>query len=480
VQFRILGPLEVRGAAGEIRVGGAKQRALLALLLLHANEVVPAARLIDLVWGEAPPADAAKALQIHVSRLRRALGPEDVLQTRPGGYLLAVDEDSLDRARFERSASVGRALLAQGDALAARRRLGEALGLWRGAPLTEFAAEEFARAEIGRLEELHLTALEDRIEADLALGADAQLVGELEALVTRNPLRERLRGQLMLALYRCGRQAEALETYREARRALVDELGIEPGKPLHELEQAILQQDAALDLHAAAAPADARPGRRAAGIFVGRERELDELTAAVEDAAAGRGRLFLISGESGAGKTRLADELASRSKDAGMRVLWGRCWKAGDAPPYWPWTQALRSLDVQLPELSETAPDERLTLFVEFAAALKDAAARQPLLAVLDDLHHADEASLLLLDFVAGELAEMHVALVGTYVEGVSTPTGLAALADHSAHHRLRLRPLSVDDVARFLELTGAAEADAAAVHAETGGNPRLVWQRVR
>jgi ATP/maltotriose-dependent transcriptional regulator MalT len=282
----------------------------------------------------------------------------------------------------------------------------------------------------------------------------------------------------MLALYRCGRQAEALQAYRDARRALADELGIEPGRPLLELEQAILRQDTALDLRPNVA--GLRPGRRAAGLLVGRERELGELLSALEDAAAGRGRLFLVSGESGAGKTRLADELASRAKEAGARVLWGRCWKRGAAPPYWPWTQALRSLET-LPALGAGAgEDERFAVYVEIAAALRRAAADQPLLVVLDDLDWADEPSLLLLEFLAGELAEMHVAILGTYVDDPDVRTALAALADHTAHHRLRLQPLGAADVARFLELAGADPADAAAVHADTGGNPRLVWQRVR
>jgi DNA-binding SARP family transcriptional activator len=477
VEFRILGPLEVEGAEGKVQLGGKKQRALLALLLLHAGEVVSARRLIDLLWDEEAPADAAKALQVHVSRLRRALGSDDVLQTRPGGYLLRVDAGSFDVSHFEQRAAAGHGLLAAGDAGGARSALAEALALWRGAPLGDLASERFAAPAISRLEELRLVAIEDRVEADLMLGAHAQLVAELEALVAQHPHRERLRGQLMLALYRCGRQAEALQAYRDARRALVDELGIEPGKPLQELERAILRQDEALDLPVQAA----RPGRRAAGIFVGRDRELEELAAALDDAAAGRGRLFLISGEPGVGKTRLADELASRAKDLAIGVLWGRCSKRPGAPPYWPWTQALEPLGAGLPALEGALDEsERFRLHVEVAAALQEHAEQRPFLVVLDDLHRADESSLLMLEFLAGEIAEMHVAIVGTYVESGDAPAELAALADHTAHHRLRLGPLTVEDVARFLELAGAGDLEAGAVHAETGGNPRLVWQRAR
>ena len=212
---------------------------------MRPNEPVPTARLVEELWGERPTATSAKAVHGYVSRLRKALG-RDVLETRPPGYLLHVAPGALDVQRFERLVEQGSLLLAEGAAEEARRVLGEALALWRGPALADFRYESFARVEAARLEDLRLAALEERVEADLALGRHAELVGELEALIVEHPYRERLRGQLMLALYRSGRQADALAAYRDARAAL-DELGIEPGQPLKRLEQQILTQDAALE-----------------------------------------------------------------------------------------------------------------------------------------------------------------------------------------------------------------------------------------
>jgi DNA-binding SARP family transcriptional activator len=246
VEFRILGPLEARDGGREVPLGGPKQRALLAALLLRANEVVPSDRLIDDVWGEDSPEDAAAALRVNVSRLRKAL-PHDVLTTRSPGYVLRVEPDALDLQRFERLVDEGRTLLARGLAADSSERLRDALSLWRGPALADFAYESFAQAAIARLEEIKLSANELRIEADLALARHDELVGELEALVAEHPLRERLRTQLMTALYRSGRQAEALGAYQDARRALVDGLGIEPSTALQELERAILRQDPELE-----------------------------------------------------------------------------------------------------------------------------------------------------------------------------------------------------------------------------------------
>ena len=259
MDFRILGPLEVCSESGRLALGGRKPRALLAVLALHANEVVAADRLIDEVWGEDVPEGGAAALRLNISRLRKAL-PADVLLTKPPGYLLRVGPDELDLHRFERLVDQGRRLLAGGRADDASVRLREALAVWRGPPLADFAYEDFAQAALARLEEIRLGALELRIDSDLALGRHDELVGELKTLVAEHPLRERFRGYLMTALYRSGRQAEALDAFRDARRALVDELGIEPSPALQELELAVLRQDRAL-----AVPVATRgPGQQAA------------------------------------------------------------------------------------------------------------------------------------------------------------------------------------------------------------------------
>jgi YVTN family beta-propeller protein len=246
MDFRILGPLEVREDGTPLRLGGGKQRALLAFLLLHPKEAVSTDRLIDGLWGERAPPTAGKIVQNYVSQLRRALR-DGLLVTQGGGYSLQVEPGERDLDRFLERFEQGRRARAAGDPERASRVLREALGLWRGRPLSEFAGEPFAQDEIGRLEELHLRALIERIDAELDLGRHADLVGELESLVARHPLQERLRGQLMLALYRSGRQAEALQVYQDARRMLAEELGIEPGQALQQLNRSILTHDPALE-----------------------------------------------------------------------------------------------------------------------------------------------------------------------------------------------------------------------------------------
>ena len=523
MRFLILGPLEAYDGERSVPLGGSKQRALLAMLLLHANEVVSSDRLMDALWADASPEDAAKALTVAVSRLRKVLEPGRargadgrLLLTRPPGYELRLDGEQLDLHRFERLVSDARDARDADDAATAAELLREALELWRGAPLADLAYESFGQAEIARLDEARLTALEHRIDAELALGRHDDLVGELEEMTALHPLRERLRGQLMLALYRCGRQAEALDRYQAGRAALVEELGIEPGRPLRELHQAILEQDASLDLaERARPPADTG----AAGAFVGRGGELAELLAGLDQALAGHGRLFLLEGEPGIGKSRLAEEFCSHAATLGARVLVGRCWEAGGAPAYWPWVQSLRAylrdaddatleadlgdgapdLAQILPELRQRFPDlppptvlepesARFRLFDSATTFLGRIAARRPIVCVLDDLHAADAPSLLLLRFVARELGSMRVFLLGAYRNLDPVPRGalaetLAELVREPASRRLSLGGLRESEVAEYVDLTASELTSpglVAALHDQTAGNPLFVAETVR
>jgi WD40 repeat protein/DNA-binding SARP family transcriptional activator len=314
VTVHLLGPLEVWSDGRPVRLSGTRQRALLALLALHADEVVTSERLVEMLFGLDAAASAVNAVQVAVSRLRRLLG-NDSVETRPGGYLLHLTPGGLDIARFEHELAEGRRLLESGKPVEAAGELRAALELFRGAPLSDLASFEFAQVEIRRLEELKVAALMERIDADLAVGRSAELVAELEALVREQPLQERLCGQLMLALYRCGRQADALDVYRRARDFLHDELGLEPSRGLQELQLAILRHDEALDPQPSAVTQAAvvvsdpvvcpfkglAPFTAAdAAFFSGRERLVDELLARLVTST-----FVGLVGPSGSGKSSL-------------------------------------------------------------------------------------------------------------------------------------------------------------------------------
>ena len=480
-----------------VLLGPPQQRALLALLLLSPNEVVSRDRLVDALWGERPPATATKLVQVYVSALRKVLVP-GVLVTRAPGYVLQVEPDARDLDRFERHVDEGNAALAAGTPARAAEAFRAALALWRGPALADLALVPFAQAPAERLEELRLEAVEDRIEADLALGR-GDVVPELEALIAEHPLRERLRGQLMLALYRSGRQAEALSAYRDARRALVDELGIEPGRELRELEQAILRQDAELDAPAAAPAA-------ASGGFVGRERELGVLLGALDDArrrsraararrrrardrqeppgrraraprAGPRGarlRRALLGGRRragllavGAGAARL--RARRRPRRAARPARRRRC-RARDAP-----ARAGRPGRRRRPR-TDALPAVRGGRDLPAQAPPR----RRPLVVGLDDLHAADAPSLLLLRFVAGAARRRArcswSAATATPRSAPSWPRRWPTLAREPATRVGRVARASAGaDTARLLALTmgDAPAADLAAeIHAETQGNP--------
>src|SRR3954452_15502441 len=306
MEFRILGPFEVRADGHPVALPGAKPRALLAALVVHANESVSVDQLALAVWGEDAPATGSKTVQVYVSRLRKALRDAGRLETTPGGYRLRVPAHGVDAHRFEAQVATARAALAAGRADRAAKLLRDALALWRAQPLANVAWAPFAAAEIARLEELRWAAVEMRVEADLAGGRDAELVGELQQLTRAHPWRERLHAQLMLALYRSGRQADALAAYRQARAVMVGQLGIEPGAELHDIHEAVLAHDATLDAptpalrRASALPA--APNRT-----IGRAADIGLLSARLR---ADETRLITLTGPGGVGKTRLALDAA--------------------------------------------------------------------------------------------------------------------------------------------------------------------------
>jgi DNA-binding SARP family transcriptional activator len=368
MEFRILGPLEVWDGGCEVSVGGPKLRALLAVLLLHPNEVVPADRLIDELWGEDSPERAAAALRVNVSRLRKAL-PQDVLTTRSPGYVVGVEPDAVDLHRFERLVDEGRTLLHRGLAADASERLRDALSLWRGPALADFAYESFAQAAIARLEEIRLAAVELRIDADLALGRHDELIGELEALVAEHPLREHLRKCLMTALYRSGRHAEALDAYQDARRGLVDGLGIEPSTALQKLERAILRQDAALEVEAPAPARVQEVAERSILVAITHEADVDALLAVAEPLVKDPPRVVILARlVSDAAELRPASARLEESRCAlEARGVVARAASFTSAAPGGELARLASELDVDLllahaPDdlLAEGAPDEQL------------------------------------------------------------------------------------------------------------------------
>ncbi len=363
VEFRILGPLDVRDGDASVPLPGAGLRALLILLLLHANEVVSADQLLDDLWAEGPPPSGTAALQVRVSHLRKTLGPAGkAVVTRPPGYAIDVGRGELDVHRFED-------LVAQADTVEpeqAASLLRDALALWRGAPLADVAYEGFAQPAIARLEELRLAALERRIEADLALGRHAELVGELEGLVAAHPLRERMRAQHMLALYRSGRQADALGSFQDARSTLVDELGIEPGPVLRQLELAILRQDPALDL-----ASTETPERSLLVVALGKDG-LDDLLVLAEPLARRPSRELilacLVAGGDALGATN--DHLRVRQEELAARdaVVRTACFTSSDAAEDAVRLATEQDVDLLLLQAEDSLLDDPVTRAVLAAA----------------------------------------------------------------------------------------------------------------
>jgi DNA-binding SARP family transcriptional activator/DNA-binding GntR family transcriptional regulator len=509
-EFRILGPLEVADGGGALPLTGGKARALLARLLLDANRTVSVDAIVDSLWGQDNvPASAIKMVHVYVSQLRKVL-PAGVLRTRAPGYVLEVEPGAVDLVQFTQLRGEGRAALADGDAHEAAERLRAALALWRGTALAEFT-DPFAAAQAAHLEELRIACVEDRIEADLALGRHSDLVGELRLLVAGHPLRERLRCQLMLALYRAGRQAEALAVYHEFRKTLQDELGIEPSPALNARQHQVLTQDPALDLAAgdsrsASVPAgDAqRRGGRADGV-VGRAAELERLECAFDAAVAGRGRTALVVGPAGIGKTILATELSRRARSRGARVLTGRGIDlVGAGLPYLPFVEAFRPLCkssmldevrgelLELPRLHPDLADgtplaphgdgaqSRMRLFAEVLAVLDHLSRNAPVVLVLEDLHWADGSTLELVAYLAHAVQERRVLVVATYRTDAIAPAHElhrlgAALRRGRTSAVVELGPLGSEEIEAVVtaSVEGTLSAELTAeVCARSEGNP--------
>jgi DNA-binding SARP family transcriptional activator len=506
------------------------------VLLLHANKPVSAERLALALWGQDAPSGVTKTVRVHVSRLRKALGDRVVIATTPAGYCLQMQPDELDATRFEQLVEDGARALDSGRSEHAAAVLREALSLWRGPALADLAFEPFASAEIARLEEQRLAALEARIEADLAAGRHAELVGELRHLVAVNPTRERLAAQLMLALYRCSRQTDALEVYQDTRHALIADVGIEPGPCLRELQEAILRQDTALAGRDAApnfpptldtasmssliggedepiVVALPRPLCIPAGLpFVGREAELERLRECWREVGGGRRSAVVIGGEPGIGKTRLASELAHEvHQEEDALVLYGRC-DEGLAVPYQPFLQALGPyvravgldrLRAQLghlaPELGRMWPElaglgdpfhgdpesERFALFEAIAALIEAATHERRAVLILDDLHWAANPTLLLLRHLVRSERQLDGLLLGTYRHteldrNESLAQLLADLHRDASVERLSIGGLPEPAIAALLEATGEYAPDkrrelAHLLAAQTTGNPFFI-----
>jgi WD40 repeat protein/DNA-binding SARP family transcriptional activator len=442
MQIRVLGHLEASVDDRPVAVGGAKQRAVLAMLGLEANRAVSADRLIEGLWGEEPPQSAAKMVQNYVWRLRSALAADGVAEilTRGRGYELRIDPELVDVVRFERLvAEAGRAAAAGEPPNAAR----EALTLFRGAPLSDLADEPFAAAEIRRLEELRETAAELAIDADLAAGRHQETLAEMEALLAKHPLRERLHAKRMLALYRCGRQAEALEAFHEARRLLVEEIGVEPGADLRGLHEAILRHDLSLELAPAELPRELDAS--AAPTLVGRDGEMTWLRGRWERARSGSGALVAMVGGHGMGKTRLAGELAGEAHRGGATVLYATGWQP---------TQAIAQVLRRARE------------------------ATRPTLLVVDDADASDTA-MAALGQVAGELTAASALALAT----VQSPEAMARFGCDAS---LELEPLDADAVRRIALLYTPGEDPADELLEASGGVPGRVhelasaWARQR
>jgi DNA-binding SARP family transcriptional activator len=513
LSFGYLGDLQGQLDGRRLDLGPRLQRQLLAILLIEAGRVVSVDRLVDLLWGDAAPAAAIASLQAYVSQLRRIIEPDRppraparVIVTQDPGYALKVEPDDLDGLGFLRMVAEGRDLLDNGMAEEAAARLDDALRLWRGQPLTEFESEPWAVATAARLTDARDSALEDRVDAWLALGRHTRAASELEEMVQQRPLRERRWAQLILATYRSGRQADALRAYQRCRVVLGDELGIEPGPELRRLEAAVLAQDPSLDLATVAVGPRTAPTKEASPgpppdtnqPFEVHKVQLDRLQSRIADAADGRGGVVVLVGEPGVGKTTLAERAAEMATGAGLLSVWSRCLDASSAPAYWPWVQLLRRVP-QTPNMVEArrhvegegvSPGEgnvaKFRAYDAVVEGLSEAAGGSGLVCLIDDLHAADQASLELLVLVAGDLTRLPVLVVATLRDtepSEALTRTLGELLTLRGAERLAVTPLAPEEVGSLVGRALGEQADplvTKALYDRTGGNAFYLLEVVR
>ncbi|MFF4303104.1 BTAD domain-containing putative transcriptional regulator [Streptomyces sp. NPDC001601] len=506
LRLRVLGPLGAEVAGTPVELGAPRQRAVLALLIAARGGVVPVDRMTDALWRGAPPAKAGVSLHAYLSNLRRSLepgrpprAPATVLVTVAPGYALRLAGDAVDAWRFE--TWVGRARTAPAEE--ARRLLAEALGWWRGPAFAEHADEEWAAAEVARLTGLYAEARELAVAADLRTGRAAQAAADAESLVRDAPLREEGWRLLALAHWACDRQADALAAVRRAGAVLRAELGCDPGPALREVEHAVLS--GRLDVLRAAVPEPAAEltARTGPGLFVGRGQELRALAGAARAARDGGG-LVLVTGAAGAGKSAFLDRAAARLREAGWRVVVGRCPEYEGAPPAWAWVEALGALarevppagpeeltvllrepeSTGVPALDGEAGAGRFRMHRAFAAWLRAAASRAPLAVLLEDLHRADAETLALVE-AAAAVTGVPLLTVAGYRPGEVGEHLLRTLAHlaPTAPYRIALGDLPLQDTVTLVAAVCGTPVDPATVAAlaeRTGGNPFYVLESAR
>lgn len=526
LDVRLLGSIGAERHGEAVALGGPRQRAVLARLALVAGQVVTVDRLVDDVWSGAPPTTAVNTLQSYVSLLRRALGDPSLLRRDGPGYVFAVDREQLDAGRFEDRAARGLARLAL-DPAAALALLDEALGEWRGPALADVGDEDWARAAVVRWDELRLATTESRFDALLLLGRHAEAIGELERAADGHPMREGLTHRLMLALYRSGRQADALAAFARTRERLADELGLDPGPDLDTLRSAILHHDPSLALPtrpvtgrstdiatvASPVPLPGPAARAGATPFVGRRTQLTTIHRVWDACVAGAPHLVLLNGEAGVGKSRLAAEFAVKVHAAGGIVLWGRA-TADAVVPFEPMVEAIRTvlravspearrrvaddrglLSMLLPELERIVPEahpvsadpdvERYLLFETVTGLLQSESARHPVLVVLDDLQWADGPTLALLEHVLrDDLASRVLAVATVRTPGEDPMPALDRMALRLERDgvltRIAVGGLGAEDVGELLDASDRRGVDADELRRATGGNAFYVTELIR